>query len=118
VTVANRQAIIRDRVTRLCTLIEEYDGSKTSMNLGTAISAFTGDIATKYIIGKSYDNLETQDFGANMTNLFQSSGAVWRITKHVRWLGPAMKAIPLPIMEKVGDDGTRAFLAFLKVWKY
>ena len=114
-TVASRQHIIRANLNKLCARIAKYDEEEKSLNLGTAISAFTGDVATEYVVGKSYDNLEREDFGRDMTNVLQSSGAIWRLTKNVRWLGPVMKALPLGFMEVVGDEGMRAFMAFLKV---
>jgi len=114
-TVSNRQGIIQAHLNKLCDRIQEYDASSRILNLGTVISAFTGDVATEYIIGKSYSNLDRQDFNANMTNVLQSSGAMWRITKHVRFLGPTLKALPMPVVEKIGDDGAKAFFAFLKV---
>jgi hypothetical protein len=116
-TVANRQGIIQAQVNKLCNRINEYAGAKSILNLGTAISAFTGDVATEFLLGKSYNNLDRQDFNVNMTDVLQGSGAIWRMTKHVRWLGPTMKSLPLSFVEKIGDDGAKAFFAFLKVCK-
>lgn len=114
-SVSNRQDIVKARVDRLCVRISEYAESGSILNLGTSISAFTGDVATEFIMGKSYNNLDRQDFNINMTNMLQSSGAMWRITKHVRFLGPTMKALPISFIEKYGDAGAKAFFAFLKV---
>ncbi|KAF2280231.1 cytochrome P450 [Westerdykella ornata] len=112
--VSKRQHIIKAAVDKLCARISEYADSGFAMNLGTAISALTGDVATVYIVGKSYNNLDRQDFNMAMTNVLRSSGAIWRVTKHIRWLGPTLKALPMSFIEKCGDDGARAFLAFLK----
>lgn len=114
-TVSSRQGLIQARLSKLCSRIQEYESSGHVLNLGNIISAFTGDVATEYIIGKSYNNLDRKDFNANMTNVLQSSGAIWRVTKHIRFLGPTMKALPMSVVEKIGDDGAKAFLAFLKV---
>lgn len=115
-SVASRQSIIQTRVNKLCQRIDEYANSKETLNLGVAISAFTGDVATEYILGKSYNNIDRQDFNVNMTSVLQSNGAIWRVSKHVRWLGPTMKSLPISFVEKMGDDSVKAFFAFLKVW--
>jgi hypothetical protein len=117
-TVSNRQQIIQNRLSDLCDRIQEYDGSSRALSIETTISAFAGDVATEYIIGKSYDNLGRQDFNANMTNVLQSSGAIWRITKHVRFLGPTLKALPIPIVEKMGDDGGQSILCLSQSMLY
>ncbi|KAK5992086.1 N-acetyltryptophan 6-hydroxylase ivoC [Cladobotryum mycophilum] len=112
--VANKQDIIQRLSSKLCDRISEFSDTKTTINLGTAISAFTRDVATEFILGKSYDNLDMTDFNAGMTGVLQSSGAIWRLTKHVRWFGPLMKSLPLAFVEKMADDGTKAFFTFLK----
>ena len=89
--------------------------SKTEFNLGAAFSAATTDIATEYILGKSYNNLERTDFDKNLMNMLQGSGGMWRVTKHIRFFGPLFKAMPLSMLEKTGDPGVQAFVAFLKV---
>ena len=95
--------------------MNEYANSKETLNLGVAISAFTADVATEYILGKSCNNLDRQDFNVNMTNVLQSNDTIWRVTRHVRWLGPTMKSLPISLVEKMGDDGIKMFFAFLKV---
>ena len=115
VKVSNRQEIIRIRVNKLQARIDSAAASKSVFNLGTAFSAMTTDVATEYILGKSYDNLNRTDFNQNMTNMLQGSGGMWRATKHVRFLGPLLKAMPLSMLERIGDADVKAFVAFLKV---
>lgn len=111
--VARRQELIQGLAGKLC---ERLDGSRGSaVNISTAISAFTRDVATQFVLGKTNHNLDNEDFGADITNVLQSSGAIWRTTKHVRFLGPLMKALPMEWIEKAADAGTRAFFGFLKV---
>ena len=76
------------------------------------MSAMTTDIATEFIVGKNYNNLDRKDFNQDMTNMLQSSGGMWRTTKHVRFLGPLMKAMPLSLLDKMGDPAVSAFIAF------
>lgn len=114
-SISRRQDLIQNLAVKLCDRIDQFCGSTKIINLSHAISAFTRDAAAEYIISKSYNNLDVEDFNAGMTDVFQSGGAVWRVTKHVRWFGPLMKSLPLSLVEKMGDEGTKVFFAFLKV---
>ena len=103
------------RVNKLRARIVGAAASNSVFNLGAAISAVATDVATEYILGKSYDNLNRPDFNQNFMNMLQGSGSMWRATKHIRFLGPMLKALPLSILEKIGDEDVKAFVAFLKV---
>lgn len=113
VNVASRQGMIQGLASKLCERLESSQGS--TVNISTAVSAFTRDVATEFVLEKNHHNLDNGNFGAEMTNVLQSSGAIWRTTKHVRFLGPLMKSLPMDWIEKTGDAGTKAFLGFLKV---
>ncbi|KUI65210.1 Trichodiene oxygenase [Cytospora mali] len=58
VNVASRQRMIQGLASKL------------------SISAFTRDVATEFVLGKNYHNLDNENFGADMTNVLQSSGAI------------------------------------------
>ncbi|KAF7336640.1 Cytochrome P450 [Mycena venus] len=111
--VSSRQVLILQNVDRLCGRISDFAVSKTALSLGAAISAFTRDVATEFILGKSYNSLGQEDFNAAMTTVFQNSGHIWRITKHVRWFGPTMMSIPRAFIIKTADEGTRGFFRYL-----
>lgn len=113
--VATKQGIILTRVNKLRNRIDDFAASESVFNLGAAFSATMTDIATEYILGKSYDNLGRTDFNQDLMNMLQGSGGMWRATKHVRFLGPLLKAIPLSMLDRVGGSDVKAFVAFLKV---
>ena len=71
-------------------------------------------MATDFILGRSYGNLDREDFGEKLMNMLQGSGGMWRVTKHLRFPGPLMKLMPLSMLAKIGPD-VAAFVAFLKV---
>ncbi|KAK2768536.1 hypothetical protein FQN54_000392 [Arachnomyces sp. PD_36] len=103
-TVSRRQDLIHKRADKLCERVSEYASSSSSpsspsLNLGSALSALTVDVATEYILGRSYDNLSREDFNKDMTGMFQSSGRIWRVGKHLPWLGPALKGIPVWVIQ-------------------
>lgn len=77
---------------------------KRTVNLGSALSAFVRDVATQWLLGKNYNNLDKEDFNSRMTAVFQGGGHVWRITKNFRWFGPLMMSIPSSIIEKTGGQ--------------
>lgn len=114
VQVANKQGLIRQNVQKFCDRISQFSETNQIVNLGAATSAFTRDVSTEFILGKTYNSLDKEDFDVGMTNVFQGSGHIWRITKHVTWFGPTMKSIPVEWVMKVADEGTKAFFRYLK----
>ncbi|KAK2592328.1 hypothetical protein QQS21_009986 [Conoideocrella luteorostrata] len=112
--VNRRQEIVQRAAAKLCQRISEFSGSSRTINLSHAVSAFTLDVGSEFILAKSYNNLDVQDFNAAMTGVSESFGSIWRVTKHVRWIGPFMKSLPLSFIERISDDGTKAFMGFLK----
>ncbi|KAF2105429.1 cytochrome P450 [Lophiotrema nucula] len=110
--VLARQETLRRNLDKLCQRISQLAG--TTCNLGAAISAFTRDNANEYIIGKAYNELDAEDFGIDLSIASQGSGVLWRTTKHVRWFGPAMRAMPIDWAMKAADEGTKSFLRYLQ----
>ncbi|KAI1392440.1 trichodiene oxygenase [Hypoxylon trugodes] len=110
--VVARQNSLDQNVQKLCQRISELDG--TAFNLGAAISAFTRDNANEFIIGKTYNELGLEDFGIGLSLASSGAGPFWRLTKHVRWFGPSLKAVPIDWAMKVADEGTKAFLRYLQ----
>ncbi|KAK5626525.1 hypothetical protein RRF57_002240 [Xylaria bambusicola] len=110
--ITARQDIIHRNVEKLCQRISKLTGSDFS--LGAAVSAFTRDTANEFIVGRRYNEIDLEDFGIGLSLASQGAGPFWRITKHVRWFGPAMRALPVSWAMKVADEGTMAFLRFLQ----
>ncbi|KAK8097417.1 trichodiene oxygenase [Apiospora sp. TS-2023a] len=107
-----RQDLLSKNVEKLCHRIHELSG--TTFNLGAAISAFTRDNANKFILGKDYNELDLDDFGIGLSNASHGAGGFWRITKHIRWFGPVLRAMPISWAMKSADEGTKAFLRFMQ----
>ncbi|KAI0403198.1 trichodiene oxygenase [Xylaria palmicola] len=113
--VAAKADIILRLVEKLCSRIDEFaDKSNTAkLSLIAAISALTRDVATEFILGKRYNNLELRGFNGDLAVIFQNSGSLWRTTKHLRWYGPLMKSIPMWVVERTADNGVKNFFNFL-----
>jgi len=111
--IAARQDIIHKNVDKLCKRISALAG--TTFNLGAATSAFARDIANEFILGKEYNELDTEDFNIGLSVSSAGAGTFWRTTKFIRWFGPALKAIPIDWVMKSADKNTKSFLRYLKV---
>ncbi|KAM5432645.1 hypothetical protein McanMca71_007380 [Microsporum canis] len=110
--VVARQDLLRRNIDKLCQRISKLNG--TAFNLGAAISAVARDNANEFIVGKAYNELDLEDFGIGLSISSQGAGTFWRTTKHVRWFGPAMRAMPIHWAEKVADEHTKSFLRYLQ----
>ena len=111
--VLARQEVLHRNIDKLCGCISKLVG--TSFNLGAAISAFARDTANEFIVGKAYNELDLDDFGIGLSLASQGAGVFWRTTKHVRWFGPAIRALPIDWVMKISDEGTKSFLRYLQV---
>ncbi|KAK8126994.1 cytochrome P450 [Apiospora kogelbergensis] len=110
--VLARQDMLQRYVDKLCSRISDHRGS--TFNLGAAISAFVRDVTNEYILGKTYNDLELDDFGVAISIASHGGGTFWRATKHIRWFGPLVKAIPVGVTMRLAGGGTKAFLRFLQ----
>ena len=110
-----RQSIVTRTADKLCQRIAEFSDSKSSFNLGASLSAYTRDTAAEFLLGKVYGNLDAEDFKVGLSEIFQESGVLWRVTKHVRWVGPLVKAIPPTLLGKMGNDNIKSFFEFNNV---
>ncbi|KAI0202341.1 cytochrome P450 [Astrocystis sublimbata] len=141
--VASRQELLQRHVLKLLLQIEKFSNSsfrsreetkkqvwdirkemlkpyqpRKAINLGAAFHAFTHDVANEYILGKDYNSLGSgaQTFDAAAPHHKDNNpGHIWRITKHVRFFGPALRAIPPALVMRFGDEATRAFYKFIGV---
>ncbi|KAI4601987.1 hypothetical protein KJ359_010853 [Pestalotiopsis sp. 9143b] len=110
--VLARQELLQRNTERLSLHIRRLVG--TTFNLGAAISAFTRDNINEYVIGRSYNEIDLQDFNVALSIASQGAGVFWRTTKHVRWFGPTMRAMPINWAMKIADDGTKSFLRYIQ----
>lgn len=108
--VVGRQDMIHRNVKKLCNRLSDLADSKTRFNLGAAITAYTREVASEYIFHRSYGSLDQDDFYGAMTTMGRSSGVMWRVSKHIRWYGPAIMSIPTRFTGKAIDDGAKSYI--------
>lgn len=113
--VNSRQNLISSRVNKLRNRIKEYATSGRSINIGAALSAMTTDIGSEFILGKSYDNLDREDFNQDMADMINGSGGVWRMSKFFRFFVLILRALPPWLLAKLGDPKLNAYMAFIRV---
>ncbi|KAG9241457.1 trichodiene oxygenase [Calycina marina] len=111
--VGAHHELIRRHLHTLCGRITAFASSGTEFDLGAAISALTRDVANEFILSKHQNQLDAEDFDAGMTNVFQKSNFMWRITKFFPWFGPIMLSIPPTWLTKVADEHTNALLQYI-----
>ncbi|KAI0391547.1 cytochrome P450 [Xylariaceae sp. FL0594] len=97
------------RLSAAATPKEDRKAGGPHLNLGAAITAFVRDVANDFVLGKSYNSLERDDFDEAMVATSIGSGQVWRLTKHVRFVAPLLMSIPPSWIMKVGDHGIKVF---------
>lgn len=112
--VRNRQDMIDRHLGKLCDRIFAFAVSRETFNFGAAITAFARDVAFDFILGKNYGSLDKDDFDEAMVAASSGSGQVWRLSKHLRFVEPILKSLPIDWIIEHGDHGTKLFFRFLK----
>lgn len=109
--------VIRHNLDKLYSRLSAFAATKPRelVMVGAALSAFSRDVSTEFALNRNYGSLDHDDFNVSMTNVFQDSGYVWRMTKHVRFFGPMMLSIPKEWLVKIADPGTKGFFRYLLV---
>lgn len=115
--VASRQSMIQRHVDKLCDRLTKCEASGETVDLGAAVTALARDIAFEFILAKSTNSLDKQDFDVEILQVVQGGGALWRLSKHVRFVLPLLNSIPLDGAIKISDDKMKNFFRHLKVSK-
>lgn len=112
--VMKRMSLIQSRINLLQDRIEEATSQGTMFELGLAFSAMTMDIATAYVLGKSYDSLHSPAFNKELTSILQKAGYLWHVNKHIQLSNLFFKRL-LPLIPSVLVPGNfRPFFVFMR----
>ncbi|KAI2776210.1 cytochrome P450 [Daldinia loculata] len=112
--VASRQDLIRRHLRKLCGRVSQFANSGDTLNLGAAATAIARDVANDFILNKSYNSLEREDFDVAMLTASQGSGKIWRLSKHIPWVPKALKAIPVDWVLKTAGNDMKEFFFHLQ----
>ncbi|RYP27099.1 hypothetical protein DL767_007796 [Monosporascus sp. MG133] len=69
--VVNRQGTVQRLVSKLCHRLDGFatNSKRPHIKLGAALGALTRDVATEFLLGKSFGNLDADDFRAELEKL-------------------------------------------------
>ncbi|KAI0513333.1 cytochrome P450 [Xylaria bambusicola] len=71
--VISQQEIIRRNADKLCNRLSRVSDSAKTVNVGAAISAMARDVSFEYILGRSHNSLDSEDF--DVAVLYAAKGA-------------------------------------------
>ncbi|KAK8091583.1 cytochrome P450 [Apiospora hydei] len=111
--VTKRIDTVKRQVDKFCARLDGFTGSEDRLNLNIALAAFARDAASDFMLGKCYGNLDQPDFNAGMTKAIGGLTQMWMVTKHFRWVGGTLMALPVPVAKKLGGEGNRTLFSYL-----
>ena len=80
--------VIKRNMHKLCDRISALADAWRAFDLGTAIPAVVRDVAFDFILGRNDMSVEKEDSMGR-------SRQVWQTTKHLRFIGPMLKCVPI-----------------------
>ncbi|CCC11336.1 hypothetical protein SMACR_04039 [Sordaria macrospora] len=116
--VGRKMDIVRKHLDKLQAIMTRKASTKETFDLGAAISAWARDVSNEFIMGKSYGNLDKEDFDKDFTTMVTDEGRMWRYNKHIPVLRVAF-SLPWDFMlwlaGWLGDKGLKNVFTHLKV---
>jgi len=73
-------------------------------------------VSFEYILGRSHNSLDSEDFDVAVLHAAKGAGRLWRITKHVGYVFHIVNKIPINWMIKISDDNMKTFFSHMKVY--
>lgn len=113
--VTSRQDLIGRHLDKLCDRLSGLADSGATFDLWVAIAALARDVANDFILANSYNSLDKEDFDVGMLQLSQGAGLVWRISKFVRFFGPMVQGLPVPLVMRISSGPVKAFFRNIQV---
>ena len=101
--IESLEPTITAQIDRLSSRIGEFASSGNVLPVGIAYSAMTMDIITEYATGRSYGNLDHENFNAALVYCFAGFAPVWRFSKHIPWLLSVFMMFPSWMMTMLSE---------------
>ena len=86
--------LIESSVDKLCARLEEFQKSKSPVDLRVAFSALTVDIISMYSYGRSYDSLGRSDLDPGLYRTIASGGELGLLLKQCPWILSIASSLP------------------------
>ncbi|KUJ23966.1 cytochrome P450 [Mollisia scopiformis] len=112
--VSSRQDMISRHVSKFCDRLSNIAEAGKMVNLGAATTALARDVAFDFILGKSYNSLDSENFDVAVLHAAQGAGSLWRLSKHIGYVLFLLQAMPLDWAMKIADDDMKTFFAHMK----
>jgi cytochrome P450 len=92
--ISKFQPIIKEKIAQLCQRIDVYAKSGKPLPLNRAMTAFSGDVITTYVFGKSYDHLNSPDFQETFHEPFMAASEASSVALQFKWIYPVLNKLP------------------------
>jgi len=99
--ISEFQPVIRRKLDILCSKINSYAQSGGYFKLDRAWTAFSGDVITEYVFGRSYHHLDSPNFEETFHEPFMAASEAGHMTLQFKWLFPLMNSLPDSIVLKI-----------------
>jgi cytochrome P450 len=92
--IADFQPVIREKLDLLCSKIDQYAQSDQVFPINRAFTAFSGDVITTYVFGRSYQHLESPGFEETFQEPFIAASEAGHLALQFKWIYPLMETLP------------------------
>jgi hypothetical protein len=92
--ISNFQPIVKEKIEQLCQRIDVYAGNGEPLPLDRAMTAFSGDVITSYVFGKSYDHLSSPNFKETFHEPFMAASEASSVALQFKWIYPVLNRLP------------------------
>ena len=93
-SVQDYSGLIRSTVDKLCGRFEEFQTSKTPVDLRVAYAAFSIDVISTFCYGRPYNTLDRPDMEPGVHTSITSSGEISLLLKQCPWILKIANRLP------------------------
>lgn len=97
-TIVGLEPIIHERITKLCSRLEEAMHKDDVISLDRAFSAMTADIITLRFYGSHFDYLGAEGFMSPIREAFLGVSLIFHIARFIPSVIRQLKKLPIPII--------------------
>jgi cytochrome P450 len=100
-SITRLEPFVHERIDQLATRLEQAMHQKTVVDLDSAFTALTADIASYFFYGSLPDYLGKEAYAAEMKDAIRGLINFFHFTRFVPMLADSMKMLPIPILRLV-----------------
>ncbi|KAL8831387.1 MAG: hypothetical protein Q9170_005322 [Blastenia crenularia] len=106
--VVEIQDLIKEKIGKLCEILERHRESGEPINMSRAYRAMTMDIITEYVMTSSFDFLDSEDFGGRWYTMIRNGSASQILMTQNPWIMPIMTSLPYKLAIALVPDAEAA----------